>query len=1233
MKDHLVLDAKFEEEGHGWFHWEIEDWGTLPKRVVSKTFSVAGHDWDILLFPEGNGAGEVVSIYVEYKPKPSQREQEELHAKKEGDDQENKPIGSEDWHCCAFFNLTISNLENPEVFMQKTAHHRFTPEEADWGFTAYTDMKFLPVRPDEGTPALVENGRVRISAYLRVLKDPFGVIWNNFHNWDSRKQTGYVGMMNQGATCYMNSLLQSLFFTNKFRNAVFQIPTEADNPMKSTALALQRVFYNLQASNTAAGTTELTKSFGWDSLESFRQHDVQELNRKLQENLEAKMKGTEVDGVLEELFMGKYKSYIRCVNVDYESSRVEPYCDISLDVRGCATLRDSFAKYCEVETMDGENKYQAEGFGLQDARKGLIFEFFPPVLHLHLKRFEYDFMRNSMVKINDRQEFPPSIDLSEFLSDDADRSKSWKYNLHGVLVHSGELHSGHYFALLRPTAEEKWYKFDDDRVIPVMPEEVFEEYFGGDPLPQDQYQQQAQPNLPGAGNIRNRYNSKRFTNVYMLVYVREACLDEVLSPGDAKIPEHLLKRVQFEKEEEERVRLEEEMLANTLPVKIVDNQNMKTHQGVDMCYFGERQPADNALFQKRMPLTMTLSEFKKHYASYLQVPEDSFRLWSLVGRINKTVRCEAPLVGDEVMDLTLAQLKNSKSLRWRDLRMYCEMRDMTMSDEEWNSRLAPETNMIHIKFYDPSLQKMAGLGHIYISADQQIHAIMPQMRQAAGLAPDTHIEVYEEVKPTLIERMDVMQTFRQAEIQTGDILCFQVYVSPEYVNEKGDDALTTIPQHFDRCMNLISVTFTPKPAARGDSEDYGPESSDDSSKPNGEAKNTFVLKATSKMPYEQVARWVADQLDMRDPLKLRFYLVGAKRQARQPVHLNGQTTLKDMVVSAPYQGKAMLDSEGLYSYTVMYEKLELSIMEMENMRSVRVTYVGRTMRDEHQLDILVPKTERSQRLIESTHVKVEQIIRNVSNRKEAAGLPPKPFKLRFYVASNHRILKELDGSENIQDLGNPGASDVIAEYIDPIQEQELYEQSSQMMVDHPMDENCISGPVPVEVFHYYQELNHAHSLPFQFQVLPNERWPDTWARLSKKLGLGEKELKSMGVVFGSPTDMEVRQCHVIRAMETSGNNNNNNNNITAPSTGQHTPIAETPPPPPPAQLDDTGKDLDHAAAALSNTMVGGNSEEDFCLWNYIRDNQLPGGFIGLNHIDRSSRHRGLYHEQAIRILN
>jgi ubiquitin carboxyl-terminal hydrolase 7 len=193
-------------------------------------------------------------------------------------------------------------------------------------------------------------------------------------------------------------------------------------------------------------------------------------------------------------------------------------------------LQESFRDYIAVETLDGENKYDAAGFGLQDAKKGIIFESFPPVLHLQLKRFEYDVQRDAMVKINDRHEFPFEIDLEEFLDTTADRSKPWVYKLHGVLVHSGDLHGGHYFALIKPDRETRWLKFDDDRVTPVTDREVLEENYGGEPL-------NAFPPTVQRNQVRQM---KRFTNAYMLVYIRDSAMDEILAPfTEEDTPPHL----------------------------------------------------------------------------------------------------------------------------------------------------------------------------------------------------------------------------------------------------------------------------------------------------------------------------------------------------------------------------------------------------------------------------------------------------------------------------------------------------------------------------------------------------------------------------------------------------------------------------------------------------------------------------------------------------------------------
>ena len=85
--------------------------------------------------------------------------------------------------------------------------HQFNARESDWGFTSFMPLGELY---DPGRGYLV-NDTCIVEADVAVRR----VV--DYWSHDSKKETGFVGLKNQGATCYMNSLLQTLYHIPYFR--------------------------------------------------------------------------------------------------------------------------------------------------------------------------------------------------------------------------------------------------------------------------------------------------------------------------------------------------------------------------------------------------------------------------------------------------------------------------------------------------------------------------------------------------------------------------------------------------------------------------------------------------------------------------------------------------------------------------------------------------------------------------------------------------------------------------------------------------------------------------------------------------------------------------------------------------------------------------------------------------------------------------------------------------------
>ncbi|KAF9457164.1 hypothetical protein BDZ94DRAFT_1342402 [Collybia nuda] len=1027
VRDHEAFAAKHMPDlGHDVkdfrvFSWRLTSWKKLDKKLTSPEFDCGGHKWRILLFPFGNSnapPNDTVSVYLDYaEPKKA----------------------PEGWHACAQFALVISNIHDPTVFTVSHAHHRFIAEECDWGFTRFSELRKLFNLQEGHHRPTIEDESADITVFVRVLDDPTGVLWHNFVNYDSKKETGCVGLKNQGATCYMNSLLQSLYCTRYFRRAVYQIPTEDDHPTESVALALQRVFYHLQTSDQPVGTTELTKSFGWKSLDSFLQHDVQEFNRVLQDKLESKMKGTKAEGAITKLFVGKMKSYIKCVNVDYESSRIEEFNgmsiiqNIQLNVKGMKTLYESFQDYVAVEMLDGENKYQAEGLGLQDAKKGIIFESFPPVLHLQLKRFEYDLQRDAMVKINDRHEFPFEIDLDEFLDAGADRSQPWVYKLYGVLVHSGDLHGGHYFALIKPDRETRWLKFDDDRVTPVTDKEVLEENYGGEAL----------NNMPPSLQRNQVRAMKRFTNAYMLVYIRESAVSEVLAPfTDEDTPPHLKRRLDEEKLQIEAKKREREEQHLFLTAKVITDETFARHEGFDLATFDEKNWPSSELPSFRVLKQETYTTFKSRVAQHFNYPESQIRLWVLVNRQNKTVRPDTHIPENEPT-LTVEVIRNNMAARQNDLRLYLDIiPDPTKPDPPQQSI------MIFLKHFDTSKQSLLGVGKTYMLRNSKVGDLALVINERMRWTPGTPLKLYEEIKPGMIELMKPKLSFSQSEIQDGDVICFQVDLPEKEIHDLESQGLYSNPtQFYDFLQNRVLIIFRPK---FEDTDHDHPE---------------FKLVLSKKQNYDTMSAKAGEYL-RHDPIKLRFTTTHATNGSAKSVLKRSLNQSIAEIMAPTYVNPT--------TTIILYEKLDVSIVELETKRSLKVIWTGIHNKEEAAHSFLLPKTSM-------VHDLADHLSKLVTLTPAGAG------KIRvFEVSKDGKTQKEFTGSEMIGNIPDP-----VELYAEEIPREELEADDSDKVIG---------------VFHFSKELSRTHGVPFKFVVKRGEKFADTKKRLQQRIGVSDKDL-------------------------------------------------------------------------------------------------------------------------------
>nr|XP_006113276.2 ubiquitin carboxyl-terminal hydrolase 47-like [Pelodiscus sinensis] len=247
-------------------------------------------------------------------------------------------------------------------------------------------------------------------------------------NPDTRP-SGYVGLRNQGSTCYLNSLLQCLFFTPELRDAILR-PDPVDG--SSIVCPLKTLFEQMKWGSSAPSTEGITRCLGVSNVH--QQQDVAEYFRILMNKIiedkrdiqQATKDGSnlEVAGEMNEKMKDKALDDVQKVN--YFTGDEQLYCE----------------------------KCQRK----QDATSHYDFETLPPILVLNLKR--YWFGEAGFRKLHCNVSVPFSLTVE---------SKTYiiHYELFAMCHHHGGIYGGHYVAEIKSYEDNCWYEFNDTRVYKV----------------------------------------------------------------------------------------------------------------------------------------------------------------------------------------------------------------------------------------------------------------------------------------------------------------------------------------------------------------------------------------------------------------------------------------------------------------------------------------------------------------------------------------------------------------------------------------------------------------------------------------------------------------------------------------------------------------------------------------------------------------------------------------------
>ncbi|XP_056225311.1 uncharacterized protein LOC130164541 isoform X2 [Seriola aureovittata] len=255
----------------------------------------------------------------------------------------------------------------------------------------------------------------------------------------------YHGLKKKGATCYLNSVLQVLFMTKGFREAVERYTSGNPDPERIDS-HLKDVFDVLK--KKTACTYNIIKRLGIDRV--YEQQDAAEYFEKI-----LALTSDEAS----QLFHGELTHKTICSKCLTEKNADGLFWHLPLELvdsyNGHYSVMAGTEEYFRDSNFSGENQmYCDQCDDKSDATIKCVIKHHPEVLMLLLKRFEFNYHYKMYFKNNCDVDVPRTLQIPE----------NQTYELYAVVDHVGGLRGGHYTATVKSEDDERWYNFNDSRV-------------------------------------------------------------------------------------------------------------------------------------------------------------------------------------------------------------------------------------------------------------------------------------------------------------------------------------------------------------------------------------------------------------------------------------------------------------------------------------------------------------------------------------------------------------------------------------------------------------------------------------------------------------------------------------------------------------------------------------------------------------------------------------------------